>query len=143
MRYSILSGLFICAIFWGVTAQASSFDGSKQLLCASATAFECLRIKGCTQVSPEEIAAPTFMRFDFSKKTVSSIGTEGAVKTSGMERSESVDGKLILQGAEDGVEGVRDGLGWTVAISQDTGRMVLTGSGDDVAFTIFGSCTPM
>ena len=143
MKKAIASGLIVCAVFWSTITQATSFDGSKQLLCASATAFECLRIEGCTQVAPEEIAAPTFMRFDFSKKTVSSIGTEGTVKTSGMERSESVDGKLILQGAEDGVEGVRDGLGWTIAISQDSGRMVLTGSGDDVAFTIFGSCTPM
>ena len=54
-----------------------------------------------------------------------------------------VDSKLILQGAEDGVEGVRDGIGWTLAIAQDTGKMVLTASGDAVAFTIFGACTTL
>ena len=140
MKNAIASALIVCAISWGVVL-ASDFDGSQPLLCASATAIECLRIAGCHQVPPEAIAAPTFMRFDFSKKTVSSIGTEGAVKSSAIERSETVDGKLILQGAEDGVEGVRDGLGWTITISQETGRMVLTGSGDDVAFTIFGACT--
>ena len=53
------------------------------------------------------------------------------------------DGKLILQGAEDGVEGVRDGLGWTLAISEEIGRMVLTASGDNVGFVIFGACTPL
>ena len=43
----------------------------------------------------------------------------------------------------DGVEGVRDGLGWTLAIAEDTGKAVLTASGDKVGFVIFGACTPL
>ena len=65
----------------------------------------------------------------------------GGTKVSQIERSETVDGKLMLQGAEDGVEGVRDGLGWTLAIGQETGKMSLTASGDEVGFVIFGACT--
>ena len=84
-----------------------------------------------------------FMRPDFSAKTLTSPGAGANGKSSAIERSETVDGKLILQGAEDGMEGVRDGLGWTIAISQDTGRMVVTASGEDVAFTIFGACTTL
>ncbi len=53
-----------------------------------------------------------------------------------------VDGKLILQGAEDGYQSVRDGLGWTIAIAEDTGRVVMTASGDQVAFVVFGACLP-
>jgi len=56
---------------------------------------------------------------------------------------ELIDGKLILQGAEDGVEGVRDGVGWTMAIAQETGKAVLTASGDQVGFVVFGACTPL
>ena len=55
---------------------------------------------------------------------------------------EHVDGKLILQGAEDGVEGVRDGVGWTIAISEETGKLILTASGEGVAFVAYGACTP-
>ena len=55
---------------------------------------------------------------------------------------EIVDGKLILQGAEDGYDKMRDGLGWTMAISETTGQVVLTGSGEQVAFVIFGACIP-
>lgn len=55
---------------------------------------------------------------------------------------EKVDGKLILQGAEDGLEGVRDGVGWTLVISEDTGKFVLTASGEEVAFVVFGACIP-
>jgi hypothetical protein len=106
-------------------------------------AIECLLNEGCRQVTPESIAAPRFMRFDFSAKTLISPDAKYSGKSSTIERTKTVDGKLVLQGAEDGNEGVRDGLGWTIAISQETGRMVLTASGDDVAFTIFGSCTAL
>jgi len=60
-----------------------------------------------------------------------------------IERQEVVDGKLILQGAEDGYEKMRDGLGWTMAISEATGQVVLTASGDQVAFVVFGAALPL
>jgi hypothetical protein len=44
-----------------------------------------------------------------------------------------------LQGAEDGYEKMRDGLGWTMAISEETGQLVLTASGEQVAFVVFGA----
>lgn len=56
---------------------------------------------------------------------------------------EEVDGKLMLQGAEDGRRGERDGVGWSMAVSKDRGDMVLTASGDGVAFVVFGACTSM
>jgi hypothetical protein len=43
---------------------------------------------------------------------------------------ETVDGKLILQRAEDGLKNEKDGLGWTMAISEETGKAVLTVSGE-------------
>ena len=59
-----------------------------------------------------------------------------------IENLERIDGKLILQGAEDGIREVRDGVGWSMAISEETGKMVLTGSGDQVTFVVFGACVP-
>ena len=53
-----------------------------------------------------------------------------------------MDSKLIIQGAEQGYEDIRDGFGWTIAIMQDTGQMVLTASGDFVGDVAFGVCTP-
>ena len=44
---------------------------------------------------------------------------------------------------EGGVEGVRDGIGWSLSVDEASGSMVLTGSGADVAFVIFGACTPL
>jgi hypothetical protein len=92
-------------------------------------------------VTVEEIFLPQFMRIDVSKNEISAIpATE--TPASNIERMESVDGKLILQGAEDGSASERDGVGWTMAIAQDSGKTVLTASGDQVAFIVFGACTP-
>ena len=63
------------------------------------------------------------------------------IKHSEIENLEKIDGMVILQGAEDGIEGVRDGLGWSMAIAEETGKMVLTASGDAAAFVMFGACT--
>ena len=49
----------------------------------------------------------------------------------------------MLQGAEDGYEDLRDGLGWTLSIAEDTGQVVLTASGDQVAFVVFGAALPL
>lgn len=142
MKNRISTALILLAASWG-TSNAASFDGSAPLLCASATVIECLPTKGCSLVAADAVGAPPFMRLDFAGNTLTATGSDGAVKSSAIERSETVDGKLMLQGAEDGVEGVRDGLGWTLAIAQETGKMSLTASGDDVGFVIFGACTAM
>ncbi len=142
MKNTISTGLALLALSWG-SSNAASFDGSVPLLCASATVIECLPIAGCGQVAPEAIGAPQFMRLDFAGNRLTSTAADGTERSSAIERAETVDGKLILQGAEEGLEGVRDGLGWTMAIAGDSGRMVLTASGDDAAFAIFGACTTL
>ena len=120
---------------------AGVFDGSKPLNCAMMDVIECVPEGGCQEVTPQSVNFPDFLRIDFKKKRITE-SKEGAIRrTSKIENRELIDGKLILQGAEDGIEGVKDGLGWSIAISQSTGKMVLTGSGDEVGFVVFGACT--
>jgi hypothetical protein len=133
--------IFIAVILLPLSAFAGDFDGSRTLLCSLNNAMECTVEAGCKQVTPDSIAAPDFLKIEFKKKIISGISEGTSGRTTTIENSEFIDGKLILQGAEDGVEGVRDGLGWSMAIMEDSGRMVLTGSGNDVGFVIFGACT--
>ena len=140
MHNRIAIGLVSLAMSWG-SAQAASFDGSQPLLCASVVTLECLPGGDCFRVPPEAIAAPQFIHLDFKAKTLKTTKSAGENRSTPIEHSEKIDGKLILQGAEDGVEGVRDGIGWTISISQDTGKMVVTAAADDAAFIIFGACT--
>ena len=83
------------------------------------------------------------MKIDFTNKTISpATGDDTSQNHTSIERQEVVDGKLILQGAEDGYDKMRDGLGWTMAISEENGQVVLTASGEQVAFVVFGACLP-
>ena len=135
----------IIALFFLVTTSpviAGVFDGSKPLYCALMDTVRCVPGGECTEIEPEEVNLPDFLVINFKKKIITATKEGGLQRTSPIENRKLIDGKLIVQGAEDGVEGVKDGLGWTIAINESTGKMVLTGSGDDVGFVFFGSCTP-
>ncbi len=136
-------GLAIGLYVLPMGVMASDYDGSKPMLCASADVFECVGGAACDRIRAEEVDAPRFLKVEVKKKRVSATRASGQERTTQIERTEQVDGKLILQGAEEGIPGVRDGLGWSMAIQEDSGKMVLTGSGDDVAFVIFGACTTL
>jgi len=129
-------------IISSLTVWAGDFDGSRPLLLAVSSAMECTPNDGCRPVTPEGMDLPRFLKIDFAKKTISAARQASAKPASAIERMELVDGKLILQGAEDGYQSVRDGLGWTIAIAEDSGRVVMTASGDQVAFVVFGACLP-
>jgi len=38
---------------------------------------------------------------------------------------------------------VRDSVGWTASVSEETGKMVVTAAGNEVAFIVYGVCMPM
>ena len=123
------------------TVVAGSFDGSKTLLCAPQSAVECGPDGGCQQVSPNSVNLPDFFQIDFKAKMITRISGSADQKGSKIDNMEVLDSKLILQGADDGVENVRDGLAWSMSIAQDTGKLVASAAGDGEAFVIFGACT--
>lgn len=41
------------------------------------------------------------------------------------------------------LQGRRYRLGWSAAITQDRGRLVLSASGEGVAFVVFGACAAL
>ncbi len=123
-------------------ATAADFDGSKPLLCSTATLTECIPGGVCEQVTSDSINAPDFVRINLKKKiiTVDTAGQEEDRPPSQIKSSAIIDEKLFLQGSDAG-KGIRDGLAWSVAIDQKNGKIVFTASGDAVAFVIFGACT--
>jgi len=140
MKKLYLQGLTLVLAVLPLTVSADDFDGSKPFLCATIDVMECVPVAGCQRVSADAIDAPRFIKVDLGNKSMSARFA-GGERTSEIERHESVDGKLMLQGVEDGREKERDGVGWTLSVAKDRGDMVLTGSGDNVGFVIFGSCT--
>lgn len=142
-----MKNLKICcliAIFFGMMslpAVAGEFDGTKALICSIMKVVECGPDGKCHQPSASEVGMPDFMKINFEGKTITAAVGGDDKRSTKIERFEKVDGKVIIQGAEDGLEDVKDGVGWSLAIMEEAGKMVLTASGDDVGFVLFGACT--
>ena len=142
-RLSLVTVVFLSLLISTVRASAGDFDGSKPLLVSVIRVIECTPQGECQEVNAESVALPQFLRIDFEKKTIRPAREAERVPETAIERMETVDGKLILQGAEDGFDKMKDGLGWTMAISEETGKVVLTASGEEVGFVVFGACMPL
>jgi len=129
---------------WAIpfSVKAASFDGSQNLLCAPQLVIECGPEGKCEQAMAASVNLPSFFQIDFSAKELSAITESENKRTSKIKSMEILDSKLFLQGADEGREGVRDGLAWSISIAQDTGRLVFSASGENEAFVIYGACTP-
>jgi hypothetical protein len=141
-RYIWIVCTFLCAIIAASAVGAGDFDGSKPLLISVIRVSECTPDGACREVTPASVGLPQFLKIDFTNKTIRPAAADDETPATTIERQEVVDGKLILQGAEDGYDKMRDGLGWTIAISEATGQVVLTASGEQVAFVVFGASIP-
>ena len=110
-------------------------------ICASQEPLECKPLEGCTRVSVEDIDGPLFISLKPGDSTILVTLTNGRHETTTAKHRTKVDGKFIFQGAEEANPEHEDGIGWTLVIAEDTGRMTITASGEDTAFVIFGACT--
>ena len=142
-RYIWIVCILLCSIMAASAVGAGDFDGTRPLLVSVIRAVECVPDGTCSEVPLASVELSQFLKIDFIKKTIRSAVADDETPATMIERQEVVDGKLILQGAEDGYEKMRDGLGWTMAISEATGQVVLTASGDQVAFVVFGAALPL
>lgn len=133
------------AVSVAVTAPgfAAGFDAETPLLCAATAVVECVDGGECQTVPARAINAPEFLRIEFDKSLISTLKTGAQERTTPIERMEVIDRKIMLQGAEEALENVRDGLAWSLVIAQDTGRMSLAAASEETGFVIFGVCTPL
>ncbi len=123
-------------------AASAEYDGSSVFTCASIEVMECLPMQGCNEVSADAVDIPRFLKVDVTNKQITTGVAEDQLKTT-IERVEEVKGKMMLQGAEHGKHRDSDGVGWSMAVNKENGDMVLSASGDGVAFVVFGACTTL
>ena len=137
----ILASSLISSLALSAAAMAEPFDGGKTMLCASQYAHECNAGSDCATVTVASVNLPDFFLVNTGDKLISATPESGSTSTTTIERVEHLDGKLMLQGADDGIKDVRDGAGWTMSINEATGQMVMTTAGDGFAVVLFGACT--
>ena len=142
MKPVTLLPLVVCLSTSAFAASGGSgapFDGKTNLVCTVQQLFECDSYAGCRTVA-EDVAFPIrHLDVDVGKRAIKIEHLEADL-TSPITNSEVVQGKLLLQGTDSGLKGESGGGGYTLSINQMYGNMILTVTGQDVAFVGMGAC---
>lgn len=121
---------------------AEKLDGSKPLLCSIIEVIECSPGRDCIHSDAASVNLPYFVNADVPEKVLRVPRVEENERTSQIKYiTRHLDGKLILQGVEDGSRLEDDAIGWTMSIDEDDGRMIFSASREKAGFIIFGACT--
>jgi len=132
-----------CLCIMSQTAFSGDFDGLKPLAGSVDKIIEINTLKINNDVDPDAVGLPRNFFIDFKEKILRPSKDSLVRKTSKINRVEHIENKLILQGVDEGVENVDDGLAWSITISKKTGKVVLSASGDGIAYVVFGTCIPV
>lgn len=133
-RYYSSFIISICLIIsWSSVGVAGEFDGSKPMLCSAIEVLQCT-LKGCNEVQASEVNMPQFFQIDIKNKTVSGKLENEEKVTSKIEHEEQLDENLVVTGSE-------NGMGWSIVVNKGSGKSVLSVSGLDIGFVVFGACT--
>ncbi len=117
-----------------IAVVAGDFDGSKPLLFAVIETVECTPGSECLRGTAESVGIPQFLKINFEGKTISSTPESGTIRTTKIKNLERIEGKLILQG-------VQNGKAWNMVINEATGKVTMSASDEQAGFVVFGACT--
>jgi hypothetical protein len=134
MRSSRRLAIAVAVLAVAAAAPASAaLDGSAPLLCAISTIMECDDSGQCLRhTAAQHPDFPSFLRVNVGERLITGAGPAG--RKTEIKSASRLDGRLILQGGE-------NGRGWSAAIAEDTGRMSAGVVADKFTFALFGACT--
>lgn len=132
-----------CLFALTVGVVAGDFDGSVPLSGIIGKIIEINSYRIIDNVDAGTVGLPQKFLIDFNAGTLRPSKDSRVGKTIAFERPVHIENQMILQGVDAGLEGVEDGLAWSLAISKKDGKAVLSASGNGRAYVVFGVCTPV
>ncbi len=128
-------GVFLVSLCGlAVPVYAATIDTSQRVICSSIRTAECGLSSDCIVGLASDINVPQFFFIDLANKKVEATRPDGSELDTSFTMTANDGEPIILQGAE-------NGRGWSATIDRETGGLVVTVSGSDVAFAVFGACT--
>ena len=135
-KAAIHAAIILSVAACGEVALAGGIDGTAPVVCATSETFDCGPNRQCIADSPEAVNIPRLIRLDFTAKKAFTKRMNGEERVAQISVQTAQEGELLLQG-------VQNGFGWTMTISQESGDMALTIAGRQAGFVVFGTCTPL
>ena len=115
----------IIAVFylmaWSTITFAADLDGSKTLYGVTGKIIKINRARIIDDVDPDTVGLPRKFLIDFKTRRLLPSKDSVVRKSISFKRAEHVENMIVMQGVDEGVEGVEDGL----------------------AYVVFGKCTPL
>ena len=140
IRFMFITVVLAAALGWLHPARAGDFDGGQALLCRAAQGHEWHVGGNDKAFNPESVGLPHTFVIDFKNKRIRPTRESVVRKRTKIMGLGHVEDKLMLQGMDEGVEGVIDGIGWSMSLSSVNGAFVISAAGDRVGYVVFGSC---
>jgi hypothetical protein len=129
-----------CLLFSGAWAHAGEIDPVGTLFCVVSEGVECRPEGRNKPFDPETVGLPKKFLVDFSQEMILPDRESLVRQRTRIRWVGRVENRLVLAGAGEGVEGVDDGVGWSMSIERSDGRFVTTASGGRVGYVVFGAC---
>lgn len=82
------------------------------------------------------VAIPSFLRINFDDRVISGKRANGDDLKADIKSVHRTEEGVLLQGVD-------EGLGWSMTLTEEGGSMSLAVSGDLAGYVIFGNCTAL
>lgn len=117
-------------------AWADDLSGADKVLCSAGRVTVCCEDGACEEGTAADLNIPQFLEFDLVQKRVSTTKSSGLNRATGIDNVKRADGKIVLQGFE-------NGRAFSFVISEKTGELAAAVAAPFCGITAFGACTPM
>jgi len=131
MKRSVVASVGLLA---SGAALADNLEDADRLLCAPEQIMICVEEADCYPAHGSELGVPDFVIVDLKNKKMQTTKSSQQTRTTAFSNMSRTDGKIFLQGVE-------NGRAFSFVINEVTGSLTVALSRDGVAVAVFGSCT--
>ena len=131
MKRSVVASVGLLA---SGAALADNLEAVDRLVCAPKQIMICVEEADCYPAHGSELGVPDFVIIDLKNKKMQTTKVSGQTRATTFSSMSRSDGKIFLQGVE-------NGRAFSFVINEVTGSLTVAVSRDGVAVSAFGSCT--
>lgn len=132
----IVSFIVVIALLAAPAILADDVSSADKLICSAVEATVCTLENSCEVGAPWLWDIPQFIEVDLRDRRLSSTPASGENRSTPIKSLERADGRIFIQGFE-------NGRAFSFVISEETGMLSAAVARDGVTVSVFGACTSL